>query len=83
MTVYHGSYREIIKPELKYSRLNTDFGFGFYTTPLYEQAAKWCGRFKRRGKDGIISRYEFDESREAELKTKALGLLHFEGRVQV
>ena len=36
--------------------------------PLYEQAAKWCGKFKHRGKDGIISRYEYDESREAELK---------------
>ena len=40
-----------------------------YVTPLYEQAAKWCGKFKRRGKDGIISRYEYDESRESELKT--------------
>ena len=46
-----------------------DFGRGFYVTPLYEQAAKWCGKFKRRGKDGIISRYEYDESRESELKT--------------
>ena len=45
-----------------------DFGRGFYATPLYEQAAKWCGKFKRRGKDGIISRYEYDESRESELK---------------
>ena len=30
-----------------------------HLTPLYEQAAKWCGKFKRRGKDGIISRYEY------------------------
>ena len=36
---------------------------------MYEQAAKWCGKFKRRGKDGIISQYEYDEGREAELKT--------------
>lgn len=21
---------------------------------------KWCGKFKRRGKNGIISRYEYD-----------------------
>lgn len=52
-----------------HSRPNVDFGRGFYVTPLYEQAAKWCGKFKRRGKNGIISRYEFDESREVELKT--------------
>jgi len=45
---------------LNHSRLNVDFGRGFYVTSLYEQAAKWCGKFKRRGKDGIISRYKFD-----------------------
>ncbi len=35
---------------------------------MYEQAAKWCGKIKRRGKDGIISKYEYDEKREVELK---------------
>lgn len=62
MILYHGSYLKIKKPNLKHSRLNVDFGRGFYTTPLYEQAAKWCGKFKRRGKDGIVSCYEFDEN---------------------
>ncbi len=69
MILYHGSFLEIAKPDLVHSRPNVDFGRGFYVTPLYEQAAKWCGKFKRRGKDGIISRYEYDESRETELKT--------------
>ena len=69
MILYHGSFLEIAKPDLVHSRPNVDFGRGFYVTPLYEQAAKWCGKFKRRGKDGIISRYEYDESRESELKT--------------
>ena len=69
MTLYHGSFLEIAKPDLVHSRPNVDFGRGFSVTPLYEQAAKWCGKFKRRGKDGIISRYEYDERREAELKT--------------
>lgn len=62
MIVYHGSYLEITKPDLKHSRQNVDFGRGFYTTPLYEQAEKWCGKFKRQGKNDIISCYEFDES---------------------
>lgn len=44
-----------------------DFGRGFYVTPLYTQSAKWCDRFKHRGRDGIISRYKFDKNREAEL----------------
>lgn len=69
MILYHGSFLEIVRPDLTHSRPNVDFGRGFYVTPLYEQAAKWCGKFKRRGKNGIISRYEFDESREVELKT--------------
>ena len=69
MILYHGSFLEIAKPDLVHSRPNVDFGRGFYVTPLYEQAAKWCGKFIHRGKDGIISRYEYDEIREAELKT--------------
>lgn len=69
MILFHGSYLEVAEPDLHHSRVNVDFGRGFYVTPLYEQALKWCGKFKRRGKDGIISRYTFNEEMEAELKT--------------
>ena len=62
MILYHGSSLDIPHPDLLHSRANVDFGKGFYTTPLREQAVKWCGKFKRRGKDGIISRYVFDEA---------------------
>lgn len=68
MILYHGSYLEIIRPDLKRSRSNVDFGLGFYTTPLYEQAAKWCGKFKHRGKEGIVSCYDFDEGAYEALK---------------
>ena len=68
MILYHGSYLEIETPDLIYSRENVDFGRGFYTTPIYEQAVKWCEKFKRRGKDGIVSRYHFDEKGYLELK---------------
>ena len=70
MILYHGSFLEIAKPDLVHSRPNVDFGCGFYVTPLYEQAAKWCDKFKRRGKNGIISRYQYDESRESEQKIR-------------
>ncbi len=36
---------------------------------LAEQTEKWCSKFKRRGKDGIVSRYVFDENAYEELKT--------------
>ena len=51
MIFYHGSFLEIARPDLVHSRPNVDFGRGFYVTPLYEQATKWCGKFKRRWKD--------------------------------
>ena len=68
MILYHGSYLEIAEPDLAHSRSDVDFGRGFYLTPLYEQAAKWCSRFKRRGKNAVISRYTYDESMENKLK---------------
>lgn len=68
MTLYHGSYIEVDKPDVTYSRLNVDFGRGFYTTPLYEQALKWCNKFKRRGQSGMISKYQLDETAFQEKK---------------
>ncbi len=68
MILYHGSYLEIQMPDLIHSRKNVDFGCGFYTTPIYEQAVKWCKKFKHRGKNGIISRYDFNEKAYHELK---------------
>ena len=62
MILYHGSYMEIDKPDLLHSRPRVDFGAGFYTTPLQEQAEKWCGKFKRLGKSGFVSRYSLDET---------------------
>lgn len=60
MLLYHGSYIEIAAPDLKHSRENVDFGRGFYTTPIFEQAVNWCKRLKRQGKQGVVSQYEFD-----------------------
>lgn len=68
MILYHGSYIEIQRPELSFSRDNVDFGKGFYTTPIHEQAVKWCGKFKRRNKNGVVSRYEFDDKAFEKLK---------------
>lgn len=68
MILYHGSYMEISKPDLKHSRPFVDFGPGFYTTPLYEQAVKWCRRFKRLGQQGIVTHYKLDENAHRDLK---------------
>lgn len=68
MILYHGSYVEIRQPDLKHSRARVDFGKGFYTTPIYEQAEKWCLRFKRRQQSGIISVYDCDAHSFSSLK---------------
>lgn len=60
--VYHGSDRLITQPDTEHSRLRVDFGKGFYTTPFYEQAKKWCEKYTMKQKGGIISYYELDVS---------------------
>ena len=73
MILYHGSYTEVIRPDILHSRRNVDFGQGFYTTPLWEQAEKWCKKFKDRGQDAVVSVYRF-----AEEKLKEYKILKFE-----
>ena len=68
MILYHGSYLAIENPDLLHSRPNLDFGKGFYLTSIREQAVKWCGKFVKRGKEGIISNYMFDEELFQRLK---------------
>ncbi len=68
MIVYHGSYVEIASPDTVHSRKTVDFGQGFYVTPIYDQAKKWSEKFKRRGKQAIVSKYEFDETALEEVK---------------
>jgi len=62
MILYHGSYLAIEKPDLSFSRITLDFGKGFYTTPIKEQAEKWSKRFVNTKKKGIVSSYNFNEN---------------------
>jgi hypothetical protein len=61
MILYHGSYTEVTLPNLSFSRKEVDFGAGFYTTPIREQAEKWSLRFKKRNRQAVVSEYEFDD----------------------
>ena len=63
MILYHGSLDAIEKPDISFSRNNTDFGKGFYTTTIKSQAEKWADRFKRRFGYGTLSIYEVDETK--------------------
>ncbi|MDR2132932.1 MAG: DUF3990 domain-containing protein [Clostridiales Family XIII bacterium] len=59
MMLYHGSYTVVEKPDLSYSRLRTDFGKGFYLTPLKAQAKSWAARFLRERGSAVLSMYAF------------------------
>ena len=62
MIFYHGSFEKVERPDISFSRNNTDFGKGFYTTTIKSQAEKWTNRFKRRFGYGTLSLYEADDS---------------------
>ena len=79
MILYHGSYKVIEKPDLSFSRLRTDFGRGFYLTPIKTQAQSWSRRFlnqssmiqkseaSRVSVSAFISIYEFMPGSERKL----------------
>jgi len=64
MILYHGSNIEIEKIDLSKCRPFKDFGTGFYTTPLQEQAWAMAKRTARIYKEGTpcITEFLFDET---------------------
>ena len=64
MKLYHGSTVEVRKPSLRYGRERTDFGKGFYTTTLPEQAEHWAGikRDRAKASKAVVSVYEIDDT---------------------
>lgn len=72
MIIYHGGTDIVSNPRIIRQFMGRDFGPGFYTTSIYEQAAKWAVRQARiRRKDtAILNTYEFDETAFQTLKVK-------------
>lgn len=70
MILYHASSIAVPKPDVLHSRKNVDFGPGFYTTSLIEQAKKWCERFVQSDGRAVISKYKLNG--EAFNRSKAL-----------
>ena len=77
MILYHGSYLPIKKPDLTFSRQRTDFGRGFYLTPLKAQAINWAERFLRERNKAYISSYGF-LSRAGDTLPKNVRILEFD-----
>ena len=70
MTLYHGSNQSFDNVDLSKSKDRRDFGKGFYTTTIREQALQWgYNMFNRFDGEGIFL-YEFDFSPSGNLKSK-------------
>lgn len=65
MILYHGSKEIIEFPEIRISKYNKDFYFGFYCTMLPNQAKRWATRF-----DGIGYLNEYQYIADDTLKVK-------------
>ena len=61
--LYHGSTVTVRKTSLRPGRPNADFGKGFYTTSVQEQAERWAHikRERENAERAVVSVYEFDE----------------------
>lgn len=64
MTVYHGGYQIVEKPEIRKGNNTKDFGTGFYCTIIKEQAQRWARRYDT----GIVSIYDVVINTELKIK---------------
>lgn len=62
--IYHGSYCEVQKPEIREGKYTKDFWVGFYCTILEEQAIKWARKYDTP----IINKYEYEENKKLKIK---------------
>jgi hypothetical protein len=70
MILYHGSNQNFDSVDLLKSKNRRDFGRGFYTTTIKEQALQWAyNMFNRFGGDGVFL-YEFEFSPSVDIKSK-------------
>jgi len=47
--VYHGSSQIVKIPEIRITKYNKDFYFGFYCTIMEKQAKRWVAIFVKKG----------------------------------
>lgn len=61
MKLYHGSNQAILNIDLSKGKRFKDFGKGFYTTHLREQAVYWSKRITERfGGKATVTEFDFD-----------------------
>ena len=75
-TLFHGSPKIVEKPELVYSKLNNDFGRGFYCSEDIDLAKEWAVTYER---NGYLNKYniELDGLNVLDLSSKPYSLLNW------
>ena len=63
--LYHGSKNIVESPEIRVTKYNKDFYFGFYCTTLDAQAKRWATRFDGKG---ILNEYRYTPNEELSVK---------------
>ena len=63
--LYHGSKNIVESPEIRVTKYNKDFYFGFYCTTLDAQAKRWATRFDGKG---ILNEYRYIPNEELSVK---------------
>lgn len=66
MIIYHGSSQIVEIPEIRITKYNKDFYFGFYCTVMEKQAKRWATRF---GETGYVSLYEYTPNEQLKILT--------------
>ncbi|MBR5646365.1 MAG: DUF3990 domain-containing protein [Treponema sp.] len=66
MILYHGSKEIVETPEIRVTRYNKDFYFGFYCTVMSEQAKRWALRYTGRG---MINEYDYVQNNDLRILT--------------
>ena len=67
MQLYHASKEIVEFPEIRKTKYNKDFSWGFYCTENYQQAVRWANRGVGTP---VVNFYEYREN-------TALSILHF------
>ena len=69
MILYHGTNTAFSKIDLSHSKDKRDFGKGFYTTTVYDQAEKWAkNQFIRFGGDGsFVKTFEYNPTKDLKI----------------
>ena len=78
MKLFHGTNRKFENIDLEKSKDKRDFGKGFYTTTIFEQAEKWAkNQLVRYGGEGSFVK-EFEFQQDSSLKIKVFSEMNAE-----